>query len=71
MTKKIRRSLSALALSIMILVDGSAQHGSFSRGVNVTERFQAENANQIQFTKYTKKDFEEMNEILLSGSTQT
>jgi len=29
----------------------------FSRGVNLTNWFQAGNAKQIQFTKYTKQDF--------------
>ena len=63
MTRIIRRSLSALAFSLMILGYGSAQQSSFSRGVNVTEWFQAENANQIQFTKYTKKDFEDLKSL--------
>ena len=31
---------------------------TFTKGVNLTGWFQAESAHQIQFSKFTKKDFE-------------
>jgi endoglucanase len=40
-----------------------AQPVPFSRGVNITNWFQADSAKQIQFTLYTKKDFEELKSL--------
>ena len=36
---------------------------SFNRGVNLTGWFQTSSAQQIQFTKYTKKDFQNIKSL--------
>lgn len=41
----------------------TAQNTPFNRGVNLTEWFQADNAQQIQFNKYTKQDFEQIKSL--------
>jgi len=41
----------------------NAQQVPFTRGVNVTEWFQVDNVNQLQFAKYTQKDFEELKSL--------
>jgi len=43
-----------------LLVTLKAQDMPFNRGVNLTNWFQESSARQIQFTKYTKKDFEQI-----------
>ncbi len=40
-----------------------AQSTPFSRGINLTNWFQAESAQQIQFTKYTRIDFEQIKQL--------
>ncbi len=40
-----------------------AQNVPFSRGINLTGWFQAADAHRIQFTKYTKKDFENIKSL--------
>jgi endoglucanase len=40
-----------------------AQETPFSRGVNLTNWFQAGNAGEIQFSKYTKQDFENIKSL--------
>lgn len=54
-------------LFIIILIATSislwAQEVPFYKGVNLTNWFQASNVRQIQFTKYTKKDFENIKSL--------
>jgi endoglucanase len=55
-------------LLFLILVFGAtspllAQDVPFHKGVNLTNWFQASNVRQIQFTKYTKKDFEQIKSL--------
>ena len=38
---------------------------SFNRGVNLTGWFQTSSAQQIQFTKYTKKDFQNIKALVV------
>lgn len=40
-----------------------AQEAPFSRGINLTEWFQASNIQEVQFTRYTKKDFEQIQDL--------
>jgi endoglucanase len=40
-----------------------AQEIPFHRGVNITTWFQASNASQIQFSRYTKRDFEQIKSL--------
>lgn len=40
-----------------------AQQTPFNRGVNLTNWFQVNNAKEIQFTKYTKHDFEQLKSL--------
>ncbi len=40
-----------------------AQNTPFNRGINLTNWFQARSASQIHFTKYTKKDFEQIKSL--------
>jgi endoglucanase len=49
--------------SLVFLSIAVAQNVPFSKGVNVTNWFQADDAKQIQFTQYTKKDFEELKSL--------
>jgi endoglucanase len=56
MKKYILNSLFCISLGI-------AQQVPFSKGVNITGWFQADRAKQIQFTEYTKKDFEELKSL--------
>lgn len=41
----------------MLNIQGILAQAPFSRGVNLPEWFQTDNARQLQFTKYTKQDF--------------
>lgn len=41
----------------------NAQEAPFHRGVNLTNWFQANNARQIHFTKYTRQDFEQIKSL--------
>ena len=41
----------------------SAQNTPFNRGVNLTGWFHANSAQQIQFSKYTKQDFEQIQSL--------
>ncbi len=56
-------------LSLILLIPcieshpAQAQEAPFSRGVNLTEWFQVGSARQIQFTRYTKKDFEQIKSL--------
>ena len=52
----IYQSLGLFLVSLVLSFQLQAQV-SFNRGVNLTGWFQTSSAQQIQFTKYTKKDF--------------
>ncbi len=52
-----------LLVYFLILSINTAQSLPFSKGVNVTNWFQVDGAKQIHFTKYTKKDFEQIKSL--------
>jgi endoglucanase len=54
-----------LIISLFIIVSGqfSSAQTPFNRGVNLTGWFQTSAPRQIQFTKYTKKDFENIKSL--------
>lgn len=54
---------SFFLLLVLFVTNLPAQDMPFSRGVNLTNWFQAGNARQIQFTKYTKADFEQIQSL--------
>lgn len=56
------RYLTLVLISISISLSSSAQI-PFSKGVNLTGWFQASAARQIQFSKFTKKDFENIKSL--------
>ncbi|MFN7116435.1 MAG: cellulase family glycosylhydrolase [Saprospiraceae bacterium] len=60
---KIRLALALIFYSMILLHHAKAQDTPFRRGVNLTNWFQAGNVRQIQFTKYTKKDFENIKSL--------
>jgi endoglucanase len=45
------------------LTEVKAQEVPFSKGVNLSNWFQAPTTRQIQFTRYTKKDFEQIQRL--------
>jgi endoglucanase len=50
-------------LVMLFAMQSMAQKTTFNRGINLTNWFQANSAAQIQFTKYTKKDFEQIKSL--------
>lgn len=52
-----------LPLLVLFTTNLPAQETPFTRGVNLTNWFQAGSARQIQFTKYTKEDFEQIQSL--------
>ncbi len=56
----IRLSLLLLLFNIQSL---TAQEVPFHKGINLTNWFQVGNVRQVQFTKYTKKDFEQIKSL--------
>ena len=59
---KISRNLSLILLFCFIVSQLHSQT-PFNRGVNLTGWFQTSSTNQIQFTKYTKKDFQNIKSL--------
>lgn len=55
--------LSILLLFLVLGFSISAQTAPFSKGVNLTNWFQVGAAKEIQFTKYTKQDFENIQSL--------
>lgn len=55
--------LLVLGLSILCIQNLPAQKAPFYRGVNLTNWFQAGSAQQIQFSKYTFTDFEQIKSL--------
>ena len=53
----MRNIIIFLSLSLLLNSQGRLAQAPFSRGVNLKDWFQAGNARQVQFTKYTRKDF--------------
>ena len=53
--------LSGLALLLVLSL--AAQQAPFSRGVNLTNWFQAGSAQEIQFSKYTYEDFQQIQSL--------
>lgn len=48
---------------VMFTFNILAQQAPFNRGVNITNWFQVNNPKEIQFTKYTKNDFEQLKSL--------
>lgn len=59
--KKNNRIL--LLLSCILFVNITTAQTPFTKGVNLSGWFQTSNVKQIQFTKYTKKDFENIKSL--------
>ncbi len=57
----MRRLLPVIMLAVTIIT--ASGQAPFSRGVNLTSWFQTGNPRQIQFTKYTFKDFENIKSL--------
>ncbi|MBK7872753.1 MAG: cellulase family glycosylhydrolase [Saprospiraceae bacterium] len=57
------RILILLLIVISSFLKLRSQEVPFHKGINLTNWFQAANARQIQFTKYTKKDFEQIKSL--------
>ncbi|MBL0741978.1 hypothetical protein [Chryseolinea lacunae] len=51
------------ALALMLTLDGALAQVPFSKGVNLTSWFQALGPRQIQFTRFTRKDFERIKSL--------
>lgn len=52
-----------LLLAVMLPLRLTAQDVPFSKGINLTGWFQVSSPGQIQFTRYTKKDFEQIKSL--------
>ena len=57
------RGLGVIFLFFFLLSFQLQAQVSFNRGVNLTGWFQTSSAQQIQFTKYTKKDFQNIKSL--------
>jgi endoglucanase len=55
--------LICLGILVFLLPAVKAQDVPFSRGINLTNWFQVSSANEIQFTMYTKQDFEQIRSL--------
>jgi endoglucanase len=53
----MKRIVISVIIFISISIQSAISQTSFNRGVNLTSWFQAGNARQIQFTRFTKQDF--------------
>jgi endoglucanase len=56
-----------IAVGLFLVISGTSKtvkaQEAFSKGVNLSNWFQTSNPKQIQFTKYTKKDFENIKSL--------
>ena len=59
----LRKVVPVLLLVSILALYGFAQTVPFQKGVNLTGWFQASGVGQVQFTKYTKKDFEQLRSL--------
>jgi endoglucanase len=57
------KKIFILVLLISFILETFAQSTPFNKGVNLTNWFQVNNPGQIQFTKYTKSDFEDIKSL--------
>ncbi len=57
------KKIFILVLLISFMLETFAQSTPFNKGVNLTNWFQVNNPGQIQFTKYTKSDFEDIKSL--------
>ena len=57
------RYLLTLLASVIWVVSLPAQEVPFNRGLNLTNWFQVGSAQQIQFTRYTREDFEQIKSL--------
>jgi endoglucanase len=55
--------LSLICFTLLFLLQDTQAQAPFKKGVNVTNWFQTTNVQKIQFTKYTKKDFENIKSL--------
>ena len=67
--KTIRNIRYVFALSLVVTLSGIARtsmaqkHAPFSKGVNLTNWFQASSPGELQFTKFTRRDFERIQSL--------
>jgi endoglucanase len=59
----MKKYLTIIPFCFVLSVFGVAQQIPFNRGVNLTGWFQANGVKQIQFTKYTKKTFQNLKSL--------
>ncbi len=55
--------MKIILLSLILFIGSALSQTPFSRGVNLTNWFQAATPQQIQFSKYKKKDFENIRSL--------
>jgi endoglucanase len=55
--------ITATLLIVALFSNNCLAQGPFNRGVNLTGWFQTSGVKQVQFTKYTKKDFENIKSL--------
>jgi len=63
---RILKYLNTLICTVALVCPSGftkAQEAPFNRGVNLTGWFQVSNVEQIQFTRYTKLDFEQIESL--------
>ena len=59
----MRRELGIVLISLVCFQGLLAQKTPFSRGVNLTQWFQVNGPREIQFTQFTRKDFEQIKSL--------
>jgi endoglucanase len=59
----MKKYLTIILFSLILSAFVIAQQNPFNRGVNLTGWFQTDSAKRIQFTKYTKKNFQELKSL--------
>jgi endoglucanase len=59
----MKKYLTIIPFCFVLSAFGVAQQVSFNRGVNLTGWFQANGVKQIQFAKYTKKNFQNLKSL--------
>ncbi len=63
MKHSLRLLLGLFALQGILSGEMSAQEVPFQKGINLTQWFQAPSAHQIQFTRFTREDFEQIKSL--------
>ncbi len=59
----MRRSICSVFISVLIVFHAVNSQTPFNKGVNLTNWFQTSGPGQIQFTKFTKQDFENIKSL--------